>query len=123
MYNARGVYARTREALVARGKKEHNDMNNKPHYLTSEKALERYLRERVADLGGLCLKYTNAAESGFPDRVVLLPRGRVMWVELKSLGEHPRPLQLYRHRQLLTVGQEVWVADSREKIDHMLKPE
>lgn len=89
------------------------------HAQVSEKALEAYLVKRVHSLGGVALKYSNPNQAGFPDRLVLLP-GRTLWVELKSAGEKPRPLQIQRHEQLRSLGQEVYVADSRDKIDKLL---
>lgn len=91
------------------------------HALVSEKALEAYLVGRVGALGGVALKYSNPAQAGYPDRLVLLPGGRVLWVELKSRGKKPRPLQVQRHEQLRRLGQEVCVADSRERVDEILE--
>ena len=53
-----------------------------------------------------------------PDRLVLLPGGRVVWVELKrgKLGRLS-PMQAYRHGQLRRLGQEVVVVRSAEDID------
>lgn len=91
------------------------------HAHTSEKALERYLVERVKSLGGVCLKYSNPGMVGYPDRICLLPGGRVLWVELKSKGEKPTAIQLIRHSQMSAIGHSVHVCDSRESIEQMLK--
>lgn len=86
---------------------------------TSEKALERYLCRRVKDLGGLCLKYSNAVETGYPDRIVILD-GRYLWVELKTTGKLPTRVQTLRHIALQRHGAVVAVCDSRERIDMAL---
>lgn len=91
------------------------------HAETSEKSIEAYLVRRVAELGGHALKYSNQNEAGYPDRLVLLPGGAVVWVELKSKGEKPRKLQLLRHAELEELGQVVVVADSKKVIDEMLE--
>lgn len=90
------------------------------HAEVSEKALERYLVRRVKEEGGLCLKYSNPGMTGYPDRLCLLPGGKAVWVELKSKGEKPTRLQSLRHRALQDIGQRVYVADSREKVDEIL---
>ena len=87
------------------------------HAQTSEKALERYLVSQAHDNGLVCLKYFNAHEAGYPDRILLLPEGRVLWVELKSAGCKPTALQHYRIKSLRQHGHRVVVADSREVID------
>lgn len=87
---------------------------------TREYAIERYLCNRVKALGGIALKMNSTSGSGWPDRVVLLPSGIVLWVELKSLGERPRKLQESAHRRLMALGQTVCTADSREKVDKLL---
>ncbi len=48
-----------------------------------EKDIERKLKDLVEDLNGKCLKWTCPGWRGVPDRIVLMPRGRVYFVELK----------------------------------------
>lgn len=48
-----------------------------------EKEIESKLREMVERRGGMCLKWTCPGWAGVPDRIVLLPRGRIVFVELK----------------------------------------
>ena len=55
-----------------------------------------------------------------PDRMVLLPNGRICFVEVKAPGEKPRPLQLSRHRLLRRLGFLVYVLDNAEQIGGIL---
>ena len=48
-----------------------------------EKDIERKLRRIVERQGGRCLKWVCPGWSGVPDRIVLMPGGRVYFVELK----------------------------------------
>lgn len=48
-----------------------------------EKSIEKTLTEKVRVHGGLCLKWVCPGWAGVPDRIVLLPPGRVVFVELK----------------------------------------
>lgn len=85
-----------------------------------ESAIERKLRAAVASSGGLCLKFTSPGYAGVPDRMVLMPGGRICFVELKAPGCKPRPLQLARHGQLRALGFKVFVVDGTEQIAGVL---
>lgn len=96
-----------------------NHIHNRAY--ESEKSLESYLRGRIASAGGLCLKYYNSNEAGFPDRIILLPGGRCAWCELKSRGRYPSALQYQRIRCLRDLGFTVAVCDSRDDIEKFLR--
>ena len=81
-----------------------------------ESSVERYLKKRVEDLGGKCIKFHPENWRGAPDRIVLLPGGITYFVELKAPGKKPRKQQEYRHKQLRELGQKVLVLDSKEAI-------
>lgn len=85
----------------------------------SEKSLERQLVKRVKEMGGLCLKFASATETGYPDRLVILPGGMACWVEVKSRGQVPTRFQEIRHEELRRKGMAVYVLDSREKLDRL----
>lgn len=90
------------------------------HAGESEKALERRLVRECEKRGWLCLKYSNTRMTGYPDRLVLLPGGRVAWVEVKSRGRRPTAIQLYRHAELRKMGYTVHVVDSVGSIEELL---
>ena len=48
-----------------------------------EKEIEAKLVNTVKRHGGLCLKWVCPGWAGVPDRIVLLPGGKVIFVELK----------------------------------------
>lgn len=91
------------------------------HADVSEKAIEAYLVRRVKELGGVCLKYSNPGQVGYPDRVALFPGGRTAWIELKSWGKHPTRLQQIRIDQLASLGHRVFVADSKERVNEIVE--
>lgn len=90
------------------------------HSEVSEKAIERYLVKRVKAMGGICLKYSNPGEVGYPDRLCIFPNGVSRWVELKSKGEELRAIQLNRIARLLRMDHSVWVCDSKQTIDNLI---
>ena len=71
-------------------------------------------------LGGLALKFVSPGMDGVPDRLVLLPGGRMCFVEVKAPGKAPRPLQVARHKQLRELGFRVYVLDRPEQIPEIL---
>ena len=81
-----------------------------------EKTIEQKFREAVKDAGGLAVKFTSPGFDGVPDRLALLPDGKMAFVEVKAPGEKPRPLQLSRHRLLRHLGFKVYVLDDESQI-------
>ena len=58
--------------------------------------------------------------NGMPDRLVLLPFGKVAFVEVKAPNKKPRPLQKARHRLLKKLGFKVYVLDDAEQIGEII---
>ena len=85
-----------------------------------EKTIEQKFRKAVRGAGGLALKFTSPGFDGVPDRLALLPGGRMAFVEVKAPGEKPRPLQLARHRMLRRLGFKVYVLDDAEQIEKII---
>lgn len=81
-----------------------------------EKETENKLVKSVKLAGGLCLKFTSSGFDGVPDRLVLLPFGKIAFVEVKAPNKKPRPLQKARHRLLQKLGFKVYVLDDAEQI-------
>lgn len=86
-----------------------------------EKIIEHKLTIAVKDTGGIALKFASPGFDGMPDRIVLLPEGRVAFVEVKSPGMKPRPLQVARHEMLRRLGFKVYVLDDEEQITKIIK--
>ena len=80
--------------------------------------MEVLLVRRAAERGGIALKQTGIA--GIPDRLVLLPGGRMIFVELKRPGEKPRKLQVYWLNKLERMGFETAVLDSVESVEEFV---
>lgn len=85
-----------------------------------EKQIEQKLVQAVRKKGGLCLKFVSPNFDGMPDRLILLPRGRIAFAELKAPGKKPRPLQIARHKTLMELGFRVYIIDSVEQIGAVL---
>lgn len=76
---------------------------------TLERDIEEKLRKKVEARGGKCLKWVCPGWGGVPDRIVLLPRARIYFVETKRpKGGVLSALQNKWREWLTALGFEVW---------------
>lgn len=85
-----------------------------------ERDVERALVKAVQNRGGICPKWVSPGLDGVPDRIVMLPDGKIGFVELKAPGERPRALQIARIRQIERLGYKVFVCDEVGLIEDIL---
>ena len=85
-----------------------------------EKTIEKKLVIAIKDMGGIAPKFMSPGFDGMPDRTVLLPGGRMGFVEVKAPGKAPRPLQEARHRMLRRLGVQVYLLDAVDQIGGIL---
>lgn len=85
-----------------------------------EKETEAKLVKAVRKLGGLAPKFVSPGLDGVPDRLVLLPGGKIAFIELKAENRKMRPLQVRRKRQLEALGFSVYCIDRPEQIGGIL---
>ena len=86
-----------------------------------EKFIEQKLVAQVRREGGLCPKFVSPGSDGWPDRIVLMPGGKLAFVELKAPQGRLRPLQVQRHAQLRDLGFLVFTVNDPEQIPEILK--
>lgn len=85
-----------------------------------EGTVETHLVDEVKKLGGKCYKFVSPGNNGVPDRIVMLPQGKVYFVETKAPGKKPRPSQLAVHREMERMGVRVRVLDSKAAVDSFI---
>lgn len=85
-----------------------------------EKILEQELKKRVEREGGLCLKLLSQHVTGLPDRLCLLPRGNIFFVEVKTTGKKPRKIQAIMHSRIEDLGFKVFVLDSTKVLNEIM---
>lgn len=85
-----------------------------------EKTIEMQLIKAVNAMGGRAIKLVSPGFDGMPDRLILLPLGRIAFVEVKAPGKKPRPLQIARHEMLRDLGFKVFVLDAKEHIGEII---
>ena len=86
-----------------------------------EAELERHLVSEVKRIGGRAPKWVSPGTRGVPDRIVLLPGDRTIYVELKAPGKPLKPLQARWAKILRNMGHRVYKIDSHEDIDQFIK--
>lgn len=92
--------------------------------MESEKNTEAYLRDEVKALGGRSYKWVSPGCSGVPDRIVILPGGRIVFVELKSEGKTSTDQQKKRQAELRALGCTVHAdIDTKAKVRELLQKE
>jgi hypothetical protein len=86
-----------------------------------ENVVETELVRRVEALGGIAEKTVSPGGRGYFDRVVILPGGRVIFVECKRpQGGKVSAHQLIRHKRYRTLGVEVAVISTEADIETLL---
>lgn len=85
-----------------------------------ESRLEEKLSRAVKRAGGKTYKFVSPGNAGVPDRIVVLPQGRIAFVELKQRGEKPRPLQMRQIAELNRLGCMALYIDRAEQIDGLM---
>lgn len=90
--------------------------------MESEKATEKYLRDEVRKIGGTAYKFVSPGNTGVPDRLVCLPGGSAIFVELKSEGKHSTPNQKRQQQKLRELGFDVYAdVDTKTKVDEIVR--
>ena len=85
-----------------------------------ERDIERKLVVETVRRRGVALKFVSPGCVGVPDRIVMLPDGKIGFVELKAPGKKLRPIQARRIQQMRKMGFKVYVIDGMEQIGSVL---
>lgn len=86
-----------------------------------ESYIEKKLRCEVERLGGKVPKWISPGNRGVPDRLVILPGGRTIYVETKAPGKPLEPLQEKWAKTLKKLGHKVYKIDSIEDVDRFIQ--
>ena len=74
--------------------------------------LVRMVRER----GGLCFKFVSPGNPGVPDRIVITPAGRTVYVELKTEVGRLAAIQKWQHEELRKRGADIRTLKGLEQV-------
>jgi hypothetical protein len=87
-----------------------------------ESKIERKLVDYCRKKKVLCYKFSSPARVGVPDRILVFPGGRAMFLELKATGQRPTLLQFRELVKLEKQGAIARWADSFEMCQRLLAP-
>ena len=85
-----------------------------------ERQVEQALVREVRKHGGIAPKFTSPGTAGMPDRIVILPEGRICFVELKRPGQKSRPIQTRQMDRLTQLGCMVRTIDHPNQIQELI---
>lgn len=86
-----------------------------------ESTLERKARLAVERIGGKMPKWVSPGNRGVPDRLVILPGGRTVYVEMKAPGKPLDPLQRKWRKTLTAMGHQHYKIDCEADIDRFIQ--
>lgn len=81
-----------------------------------ESTIEARLVREVRKLGGLCYKFTSPGSPGVPDRIIILPGGRVVFAELKTEVGRLAKIQKWQIEELEKRGAEIRVLKGMDQV-------
>jgi len=86
-----------------------------------EKEVEAYLLGAVRSLGGRAYKFTSPAHRGVSDRIVVLPKGQVWFVEVKTESGKLSPLQQEFRKEIMGLGGNYVCLYGKKDVDIWLR--
>lgn len=88
-----------------------------------EKDIEKWMRDQVSMIGGKFYKWVSPGNDGVPDRILILPGGRIIFVELKTETGRLSVVQSYVLGKLMRLGCETAVIygmkDAKRFLEHL----
>ena len=88
--------------------------------MSPERKLEAYLKKQCLARKLMTRKVQWIGQNGAPDRVVFGAKGKLAWIELKSLHGKTSMVQEMEIGRMTARGQNVWIARTVEEVDAIL---
>jgi hypothetical protein len=82
--------------------------------------IEEEFCEYAKSLGCKALKLILLNKRGFPDRTVLCPKGRILFIEFKKKGKKLNPTQVPVKKLIVSFGFEYHVCDEKGQAESIL---
>ena len=86
-----------------------------------ESTIEARLVRMVRAKGGLCYKFVSPGNPGVPDRIVITPDGRTIYVELKQPAGRLAKIQRWQQDEMRKRNAEVRTLWSIEDVNKFVK--
>ena len=85
-----------------------------------EKEIESRMARMVKERGGLCYKFVSPSNPGVPDRIIITPDGRVIFVELKTEIGRLANIQKWQMSEMKKRGADVRVAKGWKAVKDLI---
>ena len=90
--------------------------------IVTEKNVEDYLKGKVEAAGGMYIKIPAVYATGIPDRLILMPKGRVAFAEIKRpRGGRIAPIQKWWQEKLRSLGFIAEVVKNYDEADELVR--
>ena len=86
----------------------------------TEKQLEKRFCNAVKSAGGMALKFSAQFKAGVPDRIVLMPKGKIYFVELKRENGVVSEIQQHTFAEFAKFGFPVRIINSVKMIENFI---
>lgn len=86
-----------------------------------EAEIEKRLRNGIRQIGGRCYKFVSPGNDGVPDRIVVLPGGQIVFIELKAETGRLSPLQRIQITRLRDLNADVRVLKGLSAVNQFLE--
>lgn len=91
--------------------------------MKSEKQIENYLKKKITEAGGLCLKWVSPGTAGAPDRIIIMPKDHIYFIELKAEDRKNNlsAVQKVFMRKLVSLGCNTRVISSYDEVNQFIE--
>lgn len=88
-----------------------------------EKDIECRMAQKIKKTGGLCYKFVSPNNPGVPDRIVITPDGRTIYVELKTETGRLSSIQKHQIEKIRKCGADVRVLYGWQDVKDFIESE
>lgn len=92
-----------------------------PNLTVTEKQVEAYLRDEVKKRGGIAYKWVSPGRHGVPDRIVVMPENKIIFMEVKSDKGVMTDNQIREMERLLKLGCRYFTVYGKTDVDFLLQ--
>ena len=86
-----------------------------------ESYIEGQLRKQIEKKGGRFYKWVSPGNAGVPDRIAVLPGGRIWFIELKTEKGRLKPVQKWMQGRLKELGCNVRTVYGMDDVRDLMK--
>lgn len=86
-----------------------------------ESYIEGYLVRKVKEHGGLCYKFVSPGNPGVPDRLIITPTGKIIFVELKTEVGRLAKVQKWQQSEMEKRGADCRVLFGMDAVKDFLR--